>query len=376
MSAALAERRDNPDETGETLSMAINKQRGEIDRALGRIAGQDPDRFIRVVLTLVKSTPKLAECTPSSILGGMMQAAQLGLEFGSMGHAYLVPFWNTDRRVMEAQFIPGYKGLIDLHLRSGKVASIVARPIYEKDVFEYWDDEEGDHYKRVPFLGNDRGEIVRYYGRAKLVNGDSILHVMELDDVERIKKKSKSKNRNGQIVGPWVTDDVMMSCKTVVRQFSRWLPQSVEVATALDADEEVIRLRGSDLIVDRGDALTAPPPGELNAGYGGTEDPPDGSETGGDGDPGPIDPESGSDEGSDEGTEATGGTGALVGDLAERLLAYVQGLSEKDVAATLRQWSVTPTGNAKALSTKLLQVFTEALQSPDPAVRGAVEALL
>lgn len=89
-----------------------------------------PERFTRMVLTALSSTPKLQTCTPQSFLGAMMQAAQLGVEPNTpLGQAYLIPYGNV------CQFQLGYKGLMDLAYRSGEVSSIQAHEVHENDTF-------------------------------------------------------------------------------------------------------------------------------------------------------------------------------------------------------------------------------------------------
>lgn len=237
-----------------TLQKAIDLLRPQVARALPNTL--DPDRFIRIVLTEVRRNPVLQFATQESFLGAVMTAAQLGLEFGPLGFAYLVPFKNKGKQ--ECQLIVGYKGLIDLHLRSGRVKSIVARPVYERDAFRVAYDETGDHLIHEPFLGSDRGPIVRYYGRAVLDDGGSHLEIMELDDIRARRNRSKAADS-----GPWKTDEVAMSCKTVVRKMSPWLPTSPVIAEALEADENVVRLEGTRLVIDRDDT---PPGGESEFG--------------------------------------------------------------------------------------------------------------
>ena len=85
-----------------------------------------PERFTRMALTAISVNPKLAECTPKSFMGSLMNAAQLGLEPNTpLGQAYLIPYKNKGN--MEVQFQIGYKGLIELAYRSGEFANIYAK---------------------------------------------------------------------------------------------------------------------------------------------------------------------------------------------------------------------------------------------------------
>ena len=104
-----------------TIKDWIKTMEPEIKKALPNVI--TPERFTRMALTAVSVNPKLAECTPRSFMGALMNAAQLGLEPNTpLGQAYLIPFKN--KGVMEVQFQIGYKGLIDLAYRSGEFLSI------------------------------------------------------------------------------------------------------------------------------------------------------------------------------------------------------------------------------------------------------------
>jgi recombination protein RecT len=86
------------------------------------------ERMARIALTEVRRVPKLALCDQNSFMGAIMTCCQLGLEPGSaLGHAYLIPFENTKKRIVEVQLILGYKGMIDLARRSGQIRSMRSR---------------------------------------------------------------------------------------------------------------------------------------------------------------------------------------------------------------------------------------------------------
>jgi recombination protein RecT len=198
-------------------------------------SGMSPQRFQRIVLTELRKTPKLNNCTVPSVLGAVMTAAQLGLEFGPLGHAYLVPYGS------QCQLIVGYKGYIDLARRSGQLKSIVARPVHERDVFDYAYGST-EYLTHKPARG-DRGPVVDYYGIAILHDGGQVIHVMSPDDVQQFRKRSKASSD-----GPWVTDPDAMACKTVIRRMVPWLPMTVEAAQAIEADEQVINWDGREAV--------------------------------------------------------------------------------------------------------------------------------
>jgi recombination protein RecT len=181
-----------------------------------------PDKVIKLVLSAASRTPDLLECDANSILLAAMQSAALGLEPNTpLQQAYLVPYWNKKTGRKEAQFIPGYRGLITLAIQSGEIRSVQARAIYEKDSYSvrYGLDETIEH---TPFLGGDRGPLVAVYSVAVFANGAKTFDFMTRDEVERIKAASKAK------VGPWVDHFDEMAKKTVIRRHSKVMPLSPE----------------------------------------------------------------------------------------------------------------------------------------------------
>lgn len=179
------------------------------------------DRLLRVALTAVQRTPDLLNCDRLSLLGAIMQAAQLGLEpDGVLGHAYLVPFGS------QVQLIPGYKGLIALARRSGEISSIAAHVVYERDqfIYAYGLDEKLIH---VPAATDERGKAVYAYAVARFKDGGHAFEVMSFQQIEAIRKLSRAATR-----GPWVTHWDEMARKTVIRRLAKYLPLSVEFQRA------------------------------------------------------------------------------------------------------------------------------------------------
>jgi len=188
------------------------------------------DHLLRVALTEIRKNPKLLECSSQSLLGALMLAAQLGLEPGILGHAYLIPYYNSKTRSTEVQFQIGYKGYIDLVRRSGELQTLDVHEVCRNDVFEY---EYGLTPKLMhrPALEN-RGAPYCYYAIAKLKDGGFSYLVMSIQDVEKFRKRSKSPD-----YGPWVTDYDAMAKKTVIKQLAKYLPLSTEIQMQIVQDE-------------------------------------------------------------------------------------------------------------------------------------------
>lgn len=208
-----------------TMQDWVKAYEGQIAKALPSIL--TPERFSRMVLTALTQTPKLAECTPQSFIGAMLNAAQLGLEPNTpLGQAYLIPYGGV------CQFQIGYKGLLDLAYRSGEIECIDAEIVYNNDTFEF---EYGLHADLVhkPAM-KDRGEMKWVYAYYKLKNGGYSFKVMPVDDVIKYAKKYSKSFKNG----PWQTDFEAMAKKTVLKQLLKYAPLKSEFAKAVNTDEK------------------------------------------------------------------------------------------------------------------------------------------
>lgn len=225
-----------------TIRDLIDRMAPELEKTLPRSIGVE--RFTRTVLTELRRTPKLYDCSPQSVLGAMMLAAQLGLEPGPLGHVYLVPFKG------EAAFIVGYRGMIELAYRSGQVKDVTTGTVRAGDSFAY---RAGTR----PFLDHtpagppDEREPIAYYAVARLRSGGAPFRVMYPDDVEAIRKRSPSARSD---LSPWTTDYRAMAEKSCVRQLARFLPSTPALATALERDDAP-----APPLLDVGDALDVAP---------------------------------------------------------------------------------------------------------------------
>jgi len=191
----------------------------------------NPERMIRVAVTAIQKTPKLMECSQQSLIACIVEASQLGLEpDGVIGHAYLVPYKNKNTGRMEAQLMAGYKGLIELARRSGKVGAINAEIVYEGDEFRVVKGLNPDLI-HVPNW-QDPGEMIAAYATAKLKDGDVQFCVMPRHEIDKHRARSKAKD-----YGPWVTDYEWMAKKTAIRQLCKLLPCSIEMQTVLSKEE-------------------------------------------------------------------------------------------------------------------------------------------
>lgn len=221
---------------GNTLRHQIQEMESQF--ALAMPKGLEAAQLVRDALTCLKQTPKLAECTPQSVLGSLMTCAQLGLRPGVLGHAWVLPYWDNKSRTNVAQLIVGYKGYVELAYRSDKVTSIIGRTVYEGDTFdvEYGLDDKLVH---KPALSGERAKPIAHYAIVKLANGGRSFWVMTEDEMQAWKRKYAPKNKAGNIVGPWNSDYEAMARKTCLLRLAAWMPKSTELAYAIEVDNGV-----------------------------------------------------------------------------------------------------------------------------------------
>lgn len=226
-----------------TIRDLINKQAKELGRALP--SHMSPERLVRIALTCIRTNPKLAQCTPESLLGTLFTAAQLGIE-PVAGRAYLIPFSNSRKKpdgswhkILEAQYVMGYKGIVELYYRHDKAVQLDWGVVRENDDFQY---ELGtaSFLKHRPALTN-RGKVIGYYAVATLKNGGKPFMFMSVEDcMSHGREHSKTYDKKTSSFysdSPWATDPDSMCLKTVLLQLAKLLPLSVELQRALAADE-------------------------------------------------------------------------------------------------------------------------------------------
>jgi recombination protein RecT len=234
---ALATRRENGGVAQNTLADQIRAMEKQFQAAMPR--GAEATQLVRDALTALRMNANLGKCEPTSVLGGLMTCAQLGLRPGVLGHAWLLPFWDGKARGHKAQLVIGYQGLIELAMRSGQIKSLIARTVYANDDFEV-DYGLADSLAHKPNLFEERGEPIAYYAIAKFTSGGHAFIVMTHAEMLAYRKQhAKARNKEGQIFGPWVDNFEGMAHKTCIRQLSKYMPKSTELATALAADEGV-----------------------------------------------------------------------------------------------------------------------------------------
>lgn len=197
------------------------------------------EKFQRTVMTACLANQELFNCDLQSLMLASIKCATDGLLPDNREAAFVI--FNSkektdggpDRWVKKAQYIPMWVGLLKKIRQSEEVASVRAHVVYkidlEKGKFEYvlGDEERIIH---EPYLGaGDKGGIIAAYCIAHLKNGDVIREVMTFEEIEKVRRKSKSGDKEGRPIGIWAEWYEEMARKTVFRRAAKWLPQSAEL---------------------------------------------------------------------------------------------------------------------------------------------------
>jgi len=218
----------------------------EVLGGLGRLVPKhlNVERLGQIVLLAGSRQPLLYECTQESLLLSVMKAAELGVSCsGSMARGYLVPYWSNKVRGYEAQLIIGYGGLIDIICEpGGNVSHVTAEVVFAEDRFDFeMGSEQFIHHK--PDLASQRRneDVIAAYLIAWMRNGQGqFMRVMPLAEILQHRERSSSRNKQKELVGPWVSDFVAMCRKTVVRACAQYLPLSKEQIQKIEEVDEPI----------------------------------------------------------------------------------------------------------------------------------------
>lgn len=246
-----------------TLRDYLLSEKRSLAKRLDGIAahGLRGDRLIRIALQAVSRNPELLECTPTSVATSLMMCAQLGLEPNLMNSVHLVPFYNSKIGAKECTMIPGYRGLVELAMRSGLIARVAAYVVLEGDEFEF---ELGTNERVIYRPRNtddvpDKRETVAAWGYWQPVNGLPIYKMLTLSKLEAVRLRAPGSKSSKS---PWNTsieDRREMQAKTMLRQLLKSAPMSTEVAMVLDHENAVEVGRSSVLADEAAAALEAPP---------------------------------------------------------------------------------------------------------------------
>lgn len=221
------------------------------------ISGKNGTRFISSVVSAVNNNPALQECTNQSILSAALLGESLNLSPSpQLGQYYMVPF-NDKNKGKVAQFQLGYKGYIQLAIRSGQYKKLNVLgikegelirfdPLNEEIVVKLIEDEEAR--EQAPTIG--------YYAMFEYTNGfrKAMYWSRRKMEAHALKYSKGYQAKKGYTF--WEKDFDGMAYKTMLRQLiSKWGIMSIDMVSAMDADMAVINEDGTKDYVDNDDSI-------------------------------------------------------------------------------------------------------------------------
>lgn len=185
-------------------------------------------QFMTSIVNLYSSEKTLQKCDPMSVISSAMVAATLDLPIDkNLGYAWIVPYGN------HAQFQLGYKGYIQLALRTGQYRAINVIEVYEGQL-KKWNPLTEE--LELDFEAKVSDVVIGYAGFFELINGFRKTVYWTKEQIEAHRKRF-SKSDFG-----WKNDYDAMAKKTVLKaMLSKWGILSIEMQNAFNEDEKEVR---------------------------------------------------------------------------------------------------------------------------------------
>lgn len=221
--------------TTKALSISNHFANPKVSDFLAQQLGEKKGEFVSNVIALSESNSALLNCDPGSLMKCAMNATALNLPLNkNLGYAYVIPYKNHKTGVTEPQFQIGYKGFIQLAIRSGQYKTINAVEVREGEIKRNKFTGEIDFIKE-----NDNAKVVGYLGYIKMLNGfeQSFYMTVEQAEAHAVKySKVYAKYKSGL----WKDDFDAMAKKTVMKLLlNRYGVLSTEIQQAIIKDQQI-----------------------------------------------------------------------------------------------------------------------------------------
>lgn len=225
------------------------------------VGGKNGQRFISAVVSAVNNNPALQECTNQSILSAALLGEALKLSPSpQLGQYYMVPYDDKEKGKV-AQFQLGYKGYIQLAIRSGQYKKLNVLAIKEGELIHF--DPLNEEIEVTLIVDEEQREAaptIGYYAMFEYVNGFRKAMYWSKKKMEahalKYSKGYASDKRKGTAWTFWSRDFDGMAYKTMLRQLiSKWGIMSIDMATAMDSDMAVLHEDGTKDYVEIDDSV-------------------------------------------------------------------------------------------------------------------------
>lgn len=228
---------------------------------LEQVLANKKNAFVNNIVALVSNNGNLQACEPMSVMFAGLKATALDLPLDpNLGFAYVIPYKNNRENKTEAQFQIGYRGFIQLAIRSGQFKAINVTEVREGEL-ETFDLLTGE--MRFTAVSNrTERPVIGYAAFFRLSNGFEKALYMTKEEVDvHAKKYSQtysSKHEKVQQNSKWATDFDAMAKKTVIKLLlSKYAPLSVDMITAVSSDQAVITEGGMRYVDNSNDIADA-----------------------------------------------------------------------------------------------------------------------
>lgn len=224
---------------------------------LGQVLGEKRSSFVNNLTALVANNKALQECEPVTTMYAAIKATALDLPLDqNLGFAYVIPYKNNREGKTEAQFQMGYKGYIQLAMRSGQFRTINVRDVREGEIVDE-DFVSGElKFSKLPADKRGAAPIVGFVAYFELNNGFRKMSYWTVEELKahglRYSQTYASKKDFIRESSKWSTDFEAMASKTVLKLLlAKYAPLSVEMRDAVKIDQAVIRSDNEIAYVDR-----------------------------------------------------------------------------------------------------------------------------
>ena len=193
-------------------------------------AGVSKERFISTTVSAVRNFKGAANVDRESLYNAVLAAAQRGLmPDGREGALVEFNVKDGDRYRKVARFMPMVEGIIKEMAKAGIAAYAVS--VCEKDEVRIWNDDAGQHVEHHPVVFGERGNRVGALAVGRVIgSGMTYVEVMTSAELDKVRAVSRSKDREGNIVGPWREWPDRMEQKSVLHRLSKRVPNAPDVA--------------------------------------------------------------------------------------------------------------------------------------------------
>ena len=238
-----------PQKLGLAAYLSQDAVKNKINEVIG---GKDGQRFISAIVSATTANPALQECSNGSILSAAMLGESLKLSPSpQLGQYYMVPF-NDKNKGKVAQFQLGYKGYIQLAIRSGQYKKLNVLAIKEGELVRFNPLEEEIEVKLIEDEEErENAPTIGYYAMFEYTNGFKKAMYWSKNKMEAHALKYSKGYQAKKGYTFWEKDFDGMAYKTMLRQLiSKWGIMSIEMVSAMDSDMTVINEDGTKTYVE------------------------------------------------------------------------------------------------------------------------------